>query len=433
MSELLLGGVAASALAAEFGTPLYVYDELELRARSRAYLAGLESYPGASRAVYACKANATVAVIAAVVGEGLGADVASAGELAAALRAGAKPESVIVHGNNKSDADLSAAIEAGCGLVVVDHMGELDQVERLAAAAGRVQPVLVRVTPGIDADTHDKIRTGHHGSKFGFAAPDALDALDRAGSLLHVQPAGLHVHLGSQINQLGTYASAVDWLVAFIEEHGLGELPVLDLGGGLGIAHAPGDIELAIQPSLEAICAHLTDALIAHGLPMPELVVEPGRSIAGPAGTTLYRVGSIKRAADGTVYAAVDGGMSDNPRPALYGARYTAVVCDRPDELGRSGVHDRGQALRVRRRPDRADRAARAAPGRPAGRAGNRRLQRQHGIDLQPAAAAGGGDGVRRPAHGWCSGARRSRTCWRARSDPAGRGSGEPGRRPRGC
>jgi Diaminopimelate decarboxylase len=115
------------------------------------------------------------------------------------------------------------------------------------------------------------------------------------GSLLHVQPAGLHVHLGSQINQLGTYASAVDWLVAFIEEHGLGELPVLDLGGGLGIAHAPGDIELAIQPSLEAICAHLTDALIAHGLPMPELVVEPGRSIAGPAGTTLYRVGSIKR------------------------------------------------------------------------------------------------------------------------------------------
>jgi diaminopimelate decarboxylase len=336
MSELLLGGVAASALAAEFGTPLYVYDQLELRARSRAYLAGLESYPGASRAVYACKANATVAVIAAVVGEGLGADAASAGELAAALRAGARPESVIVHGNNKSDADLSAAIEAGCGLVVVDHMGELDQVERLAAAAGRVQPVLVRVTPGIDADTHDKIRTGHHGSKFGFAAADALDALDRVGALLHVQPAGLHVHLGSQINQLGTYASAVDWLVAFIEEHGLGDLPVLDLGGGLGIAHAPGDIELAIQPSLEAICAHLTDALIAHGLPMPELVVEPGRSIAGPAGTTLYRVGSIKRAADGTVYAAVDGGMSDNPRPSLYGARYTAVVCDRPDELGRS-------------------------------------------------------------------------------------------------
>ena len=260
-----------------------------------------------------------------------------------------------------------------------------------------MQPVLVRVTPGIEADTHDKIRTGHHGSKFGFAAPDALDALDRAGSLLHVQPAGLHVHLGSQINQLGTYASAVDWLVAFIEEHGLGELPVLDLGGGLGIAHAAGDIELAIEPSLEAICAHLTDALIAHGLPMPELVVEPGRSIVGPAGTTLYRVGSIKRAADGTVYAAVDGGMSDNPRPALYGARYDG---GRLRPAGRrlgdrvyaiAGKHCESGDVLIER-----DRAARAAPGRPAGGAGDRRLRRQHGVDLQPAAAAGGGDGGRR-------------------------------------
>ena len=331
MSELQLGGVAASQLAAEFVTPLYVYDETVLRARARSYLAGLTSYPGASRAVYACKANATVAVIAALAQEGLGADAASAGELAAALAAGVDAAAVIVHGNNKSDDDLSAALAAGCGLVVVDHMAELDQLERLAAAAGRVQPVLVRVTPGIEADTHDKIKTGHHGSKFGFAPPDALDALDRAGTLLHLQPAGLHVHLGSQITELSTYTSAVEWLVEFIEQHGLGELPVLDLGGGLGIAHVPGEIELEVERSLEAVCAHLTDRLIARGLPMPELVVEPGRSIVGPAGTTLYRVGAIKQAADGTVYAAVDGGMSDNPRPALYGARYTAIVCDRPE------------------------------------------------------------------------------------------------------
>lgn len=331
MSELQLGGVAASRLAAEFGTPLYVYDETVLRARARSYLAGLTNYPGASRAVYACKANATVAVIAALGQEGLGADAASAGELAAALAAGVDAAAVIVHGNNKSDEDLAAALAAGCGLVVVDHMAELDQLERLATAAGRVQPVLVRVTPGIEADTHDKIKTGHHGSKFGFAPPDALDALDRAGALLHLQPAGLHVHLGSQITELSTYTSAVEWLVEFIEQHGLGELPVLDLGGGLGIAQVPGEIELAIERSLEAVCAHLTDRLIARGLPMPELVVEPGRSIVGPAGTTLYRVGAIKQAADGTVYAAVDGGMSDNPRPALYGARYTAIVCDRPE------------------------------------------------------------------------------------------------------
>jgi diaminopimelate decarboxylase len=333
VSELELGGVPASWLAEEFGTPLYVYEAEVIRRRARAYLAGLEGYPGPSRAVYACKANATVAVIETVVGEGLGADVASAGELAAASRAGADPAQVVVHGNNKSDVDLAAAVEAGCGLVVVDHLAELEQLDRIAAAAGRVQPVLVRVTPGIDADTHDKIRTGHHGSKFGFAPPDALDALDQADALLHLSPAGLHVHLGSQITDLSPYAEAVDWLVDFIEANGLGELPVLDIGGGLGIAHVEGEIELDIQPSVEALCARLTDALIAHGLEMPELVLEPGRSIVGPAGTTLYRIGAIKRAADGTVYAAVDGGMADNPRPALYDARYTAVVADRPDAV----------------------------------------------------------------------------------------------------
>ena len=332
MSELMLGGVAASQLAERFGTPLYVYDEAELRRRARAYLRGLESYLGASRATYACKANATVAVIRVLADEGLGADVASEGELASALRAGVEPELIVVHGNNKSRADLASAITAGAGLVVVDHMLELEQIDRLAGEAGRVQRVLVRVTPGIEADTHHKIMTGHHGSKFGLSGPDALDALDLAGSLLHVQPAGLHVHLGSQINDVETYDRATDWLVALIEEHDLGELGVLDLGGGLGVAYAEGDLELAIEPAVEAICAHLTDRLIAHGLPLPELLLEPGRSIVGPAGTTLYTVGAIKRSGDGTLYAAVDGGMSDNPRPALYGARYDAVVCDRPQD-----------------------------------------------------------------------------------------------------
>ncbi|MDX6520107.1 MAG: diaminopimelate decarboxylase, partial [Gaiellales bacterium] len=178
MSELMLGGVPASQLAERFGTPLYIYDEAELRRRARAYLSGLESYPGASRAAYACKANATVEVIRVLADEGLGADVASAGELAAALRAGVEPELIVVHGNNKSPADLAAAITAGAGLVVVDHLHELEQIDRLAGEAGRVQRVLVRVTPGIEADTHHKIMTGHHGSKFGLSAPDALDALD---------------------------------------------------------------------------------------------------------------------------------------------------------------------------------------------------------------------------------------------------------------
>jgi diaminopimelate decarboxylase len=331
VSGLEIGGVAAEELARRFGTPLYVYDAGEMRRRARAYLAALESYPGPSRAVYACKANSTVGVIRAVADEGLGADVASEGELAAALRAGVDAADVVVHGNNKSDADLRAAVAAGAGLVVVDHLGELEQLERIAAEAGRVQRVLVRVTPGIDVDTHHKIVTGHDTSKFGFAPADALDALDQAGALRHLQPSGLHVHLGSQIKDVGTYTTAVDWLAQFAEEHGLGDLPVLDLGGGLGVAYADGDIELGIQQALEAIVAHLIERLIAHGLPLPELVVEPGRSIVGPAGTTLYRVGAVKRSGGGIVYAAVDGGMSDNPRPALYGARYRAIVADRPD------------------------------------------------------------------------------------------------------
>jgi diaminopimelate decarboxylase len=332
MRELTLGGVPASQLAERFGTPLYVYDEAEIRRRARSYLNGLESYPASSRAVYACKANATVDVIRVVSGEGLGADVASQGELAAALRAGVDPALIVVHGNNKSRGDVSSAIEAGAGLIVVDHDRELEMIDGLAASAGRVQRVLMRITPGIEADTHHKIMTGHHGSKFGLSGPDALDALDRAGGLLHVHAAGLHVHLGSQINDVETYARAVDWLVQLIEEHGLGELELLDLGGGLGVAHAAGDVELEIETAVEAICSHLTDRLIAHGLPMPELLIEPGRSIVGPAGTTLYTVGSIKRSGDGTVYAAVDGGMSDNPRPTLYDARYDAVVCARPDD-----------------------------------------------------------------------------------------------------
>ena len=329
--RLAVGGVDAAALADEYGTPLYVYCAETLRGRAAAYLRGLEWYPGRSRAVFACKANATVAVLREVLGEGLGADVASEGELAAALRAGADPASIVVHGNNPSERDLAAAIDAGAGLIVVDHAGELEAIDRLAGAAGRVQRVLVRVTPGIEPDTHTKIVTGHAASKFGFAPADALDALDAAAGLLHVQPSGLHVHLGSQIRDTAPYIELVDWLAGFIEEHGMGDLPVLDIGGGFAIAYTDDEVELAIEPGVEQVCAHLAERLIAHGLEMPELIVEPGRSIVGPAGITLYRVGAVKQTAAGVTYAAVDGGMSDNPRPALYGAVYEAIAAERAD------------------------------------------------------------------------------------------------------
>ena len=237
-----------------------------------------------------------------------------------------------MHGNNKSDADVAAALAAEAGLLVADHGGELDQIERLAAVAGRVQPVLVRVNPAIAADTHRKIATGHAASKFGLAPAEAAAALRRAAGLDHVRPMGLHVHLGSQIGSVETYLEAAAWLAAFIDREGVGELPLLDLGGGLAIAYADGDTAPDIREAVAATAAGVAGQLRSRGLPLPELILEPGRSIAGPSGVTLYTVGAIKRTAAGVTYAAVDGGMADNPRPAMYGARYQAFAVDRAGE-----------------------------------------------------------------------------------------------------
>jgi diaminopimelate decarboxylase len=259
-------------------------------------------------------------------------DVASEGELAFALAAGVPRERLIVHGNNKSDADIAAAIAAEAGLVVCDHMAELHQIEALAGAAGRVQPVLVRVTPGIEADTHHKIATGHAASKFGLPPGEAVAALRLAAALEHVRPAGLHVHLGSQIRDVGTYLEAAEWLAAFIAGNDLGGLPVLDLGGGLAIAYTDDDSAPDVRAAVSTTAAGLAGRLAARGLPLPELILEPGRSIGGPAGVTLYTVGAVKRTGAGITYAAVDGGMSDNPRPAMYGARYQAFLVDRASE-----------------------------------------------------------------------------------------------------
>ena len=330
--RLAVGGVALGDLAARHGTPLLVYDEATLRNRARAYREGLAAYPGPSRLAFACKAQTTVAVLRVLIDEGLGMDVASEGELAFAVAAGTPGERLIVHGNNKSDADVAAAVAAEAGLLVADHAGELDQIERLAAAAGRVQPVLVRVNPAIAADTHRKIATGHAASKFGLAPAEAAAALRRAAVLDHLRPMGLHVHLGSQIGSVETYLEAAAWLAAFIDREGLGGLPLLDLGGGLAIAYADGDWAPDVRESVAATAAGVAEQLRGRGLPLPELILEPGRSIAGPSGVTLYTVGAIKRTTAGVTYAAVDGGMADNPRPAMYGARYQAFAVDRAGE-----------------------------------------------------------------------------------------------------
>ena len=328
--RLCLAGIPLAELAREHGTPLHVYDEETLRARARAYAEALAAYPGPARGAFACKANATVGILRVLLAEGLGMDVASEGELAAALAAGAPPERLVVHGNNKSDADVRAAVRAGAGLIVVDHLAELEQIERIAAAEGAVQDVLLRATPGIEADTHAKIRTGHAASKFGMPLDELDAAAVRTDALQRVRMRGLHVHLGSQIRDTATYLEAVGWLAEFAGERGLagsGRLAVLDLGGGLAIAYTDDDSAPEIRAAVEVTAA----AVAARFDPRPELVLEPGRSVVGTAGVTVYTVGSVKESAAGVIHVAVDGGMSDNPRPVLYGARYQAWIADRAD------------------------------------------------------------------------------------------------------
>ena len=329
--RLCVGGAALSDLASEHGTPLHVYDESTLRARARAYRDALAGYPGSARTVYACKANATVGLLRVLVEEGMGMDVASEGELAHALAAGAAPERLVVHGNNKSDADVRAAGAAGAGLLVVDHLQELDQVERIAAEQGREQPVLLRVTPGIEADTHAKIQTAHAASKFGMAPAEIGAAIERAAACPHLRLDGLHVHLGSQIRDLDAYLAAVEWLARF---EPAARLPVLDLGGGLAIPYTDDDD----APDLHTAVTATATAVARSFDPRPELVLEPGRSVVGTCGVTLYTVGAVKETAAGVTYVAVDGGMSDNPRPVLYGARYQAWIADRAGD-GFDGVY----------------------------------------------------------------------------------------------
>ena len=323
--ELRVGGAAASALAAEFGTPLVVYCEETVRARARAYR---EAAP-AALTLYGSKAFPNVALLRLFAEEGLGVDVSTLGELELALRAEVPVSRMVVHGNNKSDEELERAAAADAWLVVLDA---LDEVER-AAAAG-VRRVLVRATPGIDPDTHAAITTGHHGSKFGLPPDQALEALRRAGDA-GLELAGLHVHIGSQLLDVSAAQLAIDWLGSFAAEARaeLGWTPsVVDVGGGLGIRYVPEDPPLEIPDFVAAVLERLEHAWALHDLPRPRLILEPGRSLVGQAGFTLYRVGVVKRASETVTYAAVDGGMSDNARPLLYGARYVALLANRAGE-----------------------------------------------------------------------------------------------------
>jgi diaminopimelate decarboxylase len=274
--------------------------------------------------VYGTKAFANVALLRLLAAEGMGADVSTLGELEFALRAEVPGERLVFHGNNKADEELHAAAAAGA-LVVLDA---LDEVER-AAAAG-VTRTLVRLTLGVEAETHEAIRTGQHGSKFGLPAEQAVELIERA------RPLGLHVHIGSQLLDVGAARLTVDRLAEFAARcrDELDWTPeIVDLGGGLGVRTSTDEHEPpSIADFVRDLLGRLERAWGAHDLPSPRLILEPGRSIVGPAGVTLYRVGAVKHVSESVAWVAVDGGMSDNPRPQLYGARYTALLANRADE-----------------------------------------------------------------------------------------------------
>ena len=317
---LALGGVPATELARGFGTPLLVYDEATIRARARAYRAAA---PDAFVA-YGTKAFPNVEVLRVLAEEGLGADVSTLGELRFAQAAGIAGARLVVHGNNKSDGELAAAAELGA-LVVLDSLEEIDR----ARAAG-VTHMLIRFTPGIEANTHEAIRTAHHGSKFGLPAPDVLQAVEQAPDV-----EGLHVHIGSQLLDLDAALLGVDWLATFSARarSETGWYPrTVDLGGGLGVRTTTDEPELSIDEFVSHVLGELERSFALQQLPQPQVILEPGRSLVARSGVTLYEVGSVKRVGAATTFVAVDGGMSDNPRFALYGARYTALLANRADE-----------------------------------------------------------------------------------------------------
>ncbi|MBA2558990.1 MAG: diaminopimelate decarboxylase [Propionibacteriales bacterium] len=330
---LTVAGVAADELATRFGTPLYVIDEEDFRARARQFAA---AFAGAD-VFYAGKAFLSIASVRWIDEEGLKLDVCSGGELAVALRAGIDPAKIGFHGNNKSVPELVKAVEAGVGRIIVDSRVEIERLAAITAERGVRQPLLLRVTAGVEAHTHEYIATAHEDQKFGFSISegDALDAMLEIGSQRSLDLVGLHSHIGSQIFDTAGFevaARRVLGLHATGLRHGFA-LTELDLGGGFGIAYTTQDDPADPKTLAEEINAILTHECAALGIDVPRLSIEPGRAIAGPSTFTLYEVGTVKAVAldagESRLYVAVDGGMSDNIRTALYDADFSCTLASR--------------------------------------------------------------------------------------------------------
>ena len=332
--HLFVGGVDMVELAREQGTALYVMDEADMRTRMKTYLKAFRSRYENSDIVYASKAFLNKEAARIVADEGLCLDVSGGGELACALSVGFPAERVFMHGNNKTPKELREAIQAGVGRIIIDSRIELARISEIAGELGVQQAVYMRITPGVEADTHQYIRTGCEDSKFGFTMREdfAFGCVKDVLAAPNVRLAGLHCHIGSQIFALHSYPEAVEVMVELMarikETYGY-DIPELDVGGGLGVAYTADDQPASIDEFAETVTSAVHAACAKFGVPEPRLLTEPGRSLVASAGVTLYTVGILKTLPNIRKYVAVDGGMSDNIRTALYHADYEPVIANK--------------------------------------------------------------------------------------------------------
>ena len=330
--HLIIGGCDTVELATEFGTPLYLFDEFSLRSKCREFKAEFGQRYTDTMVIYACKAFINRALALIFNEEGLGLDVVSAGELSIARSVDFPLDKVYFHGNNKSADELNLALEWKVGRIVVDSFSELTALNEMVGQRGRTTDILLRLTPGVDPHTHKHITTGIVDSKFGFPMSGADEAVAKAMSAPNLNLVGLHCHLGSQIFEVESFQEAIGVILDFAAEmgrkHGF-ELRELDIGGGFAVQYTLDSPSPPISVYAEAIASAVTDKCRQFKLPLPRLVIEPGRAIVGRAGVALYSVGTVKDIPGVRCYVSVDGGMADNIRPALYGAGYEAVVANR--------------------------------------------------------------------------------------------------------
>lgn len=330
--HLTIGELDTVELAKEFGTPLYIMDYATIEAAATACKIGLADYPDA-QVLYAGKAFLCLAMCHIVKRLGLGLDVVSEGELYTALKAEVPLDKIFMHGNNKSDNELRLALKHKGVKIVVDSFAELIRLDELAAEVDTKADIMVRVIPGVEPDTHDHIKTGQTGSKFGINLEDMDDfAVHVKKFAKTINFLGLHAHIGSQTHELKPYQEIVEILADLCLDLKMRHempVPLLDVGGGIGIAYVREDKPLPLYDWASNIATAVEKAFLTRALTLPQLIVEPGRAIVGPAGVTLYQAGRMKHLPDGTRYVGLDGGMADNPRPITYNARYTAAIANR--------------------------------------------------------------------------------------------------------